>query len=453
MELDIDTFNRLSLGIMEKARCSPEEALRRLTSLSLHMECGEAIRHSLPLQAALLTAVNTGKRAFLGGISVNMPHDVSCLLPWPGKKGLNEIVVELGASISATTKTASLTLTFGLSASIDNDRLQVACNDWQAAVLTNNEQFPFDLGGTIPTAGIFAGALAVCLAFLKSSGIQLAAADRSVGLSLWRPDLPWLDGQAVGPIVMFLPKKFWLLGLGHLGQSYLWNIGLLPYQNPSDLTILLQDDDKIVPANWSAGLLTELNDKGEHKTRLCSRWLEARKFATLISERRFGEFTRRMDEEPYLALCGFDSSDSRLLLEKAGFDLILEAGLGGNLGSFDRVSLHTFPSAAQSPEQIWPRSSGQDSEINPAIYEFLKGMSDEVCGILPLTIAGKAISASFVGACTGALVIAETIRGLNGGIRYDKVSLQLRDLLSIHAIIHKNGPYSLELARNGFTCQ
>lgn len=450
MELDIDTFNRLSLSIMEKSHCGPEEALQQLASLSLHLECGETIRSSLPLQAALLTAVNTGKRAFLGGISVDLPLEVATLLPWPGKKTLNEIVTELGGSFSSKGEGASFGLTFGLAASIDNNRLQVICNDWQAGILNDNALSHFDLAGTVPTAGIFAGGLGVCFAFLKCSGIQMAVADQSVGLSLWRPDLPWLDEQAVGPAVTLLPKRFWLLGLGHLGQAYLWNIGLLPFLDPSEATILLQDDDKMTPANWSAGLLTRNNEKREQKTRLCSRWLERRGFTTLITERRFDEFTHRINEEPYLALCGFDSLDSRLPLEKAGFDLILEAGLGGNLASFDRISLHTFPGAAQTPEQIWQPSESHGQEINPAIYELVKDLTDDICGILPMTLAGKAISASFVGACTGALIVVESIRGLHGGIRYDKITLQLRDLFGIRSIPNQLGKYGVELSRNGF---
>lgn len=81
MKLNADTFNRLSLGIIEKERCSPDQAIRKLESLRLNLVCNENIRTSLPLQAALLTAVNTGKRAFLGGIHLIMPEAVKSLLP------------------------------------------------------------------------------------------------------------------------------------------------------------------------------------------------------------------------------------------------------------------------------------------------------------------------------------------------------------------------------------
>jgi hypothetical protein len=450
MEINIDSFNRLSLGIMEKESCRPDEALSKLESLSLNLVCNIVVESSVPMQAALLTAVNTGKRAFLGGVYVQMPKNVKALISWPSDKSLNEIIVDLGGILIDNVDENNFSLTFGFPASIDENRAQVVCNNWQAGILSNNETCNFEFNGTIPTAGIFAGSFGVVSAFLKMSGIKIAAADQSAGISLWRPDLDWLDGKASGPAISILPKRFWMMGLGHLGQAYLWNIGLLPYSNPHEAIVLLQDYDKLVAGNWSAGLLSEVSDSGKYKTRICSEWLEKRGFQTIISERPFDESTKRCGEEPFLALCGFDSSSSRMSLENAGFDLIIESGIGGKLGTFDIVALHTFPESSRSPFDIWGQQENENNELNETIYELIKDMTDEICGILPLTIAGKAVSASFVGACTGALVIAEALRGLNGGIRYEKINIQLRDITSSSAVKHHKGTYLQELARNGF---
>lgn len=251
--------------------------------------------------------------------------------------------------------------------------------------------------------------------------MEIAAGDRSTGLSLWRPDLNWLDPLATGPQAALLPKKYWVLGLGHLGQAYLWNISLLPYTDPNQVLILLQDSDRIVKANWSAGLLTFKKSLGHYKTRWCSRWLEQRGFRTLLTERRFDDATRRAAEEPFVALCGFDTAASRLPLQDAGFDLIVEAGLGGNLAMFDRATLHTFPNAQRSPKEIWGAPDQEDAEANPIILSILRNQLKDPCGIVPITIARKAVSASFVGACTGALAISEILRGLHDGTRYEKI--------------------------------
>jgi hypothetical protein len=193
-----------------------------------------------------------------------------------------------------------------------------------------------------------------------------------------------------------------------------------------------------------------MSDGGKFKTRVCSRWLEDRGFNTLVTERLFDENTKRQEEEPFLALCGFDSAAGRLPLETAGFDLIVEAGLGGDLAGFDKLSMHSFPNAFQSPLEIWGQEREAGLEVNPVVYDLLKEITKEDCGIVPLTIAGKAVSASFVGACTGALGISELLRGLHGGLRYDKISLHLRDLSNRQAFMNSKGVYTVELARNGF---
>jgi hypothetical protein len=449
MEMNVNSFNRLSLGLMEKEQCSPQQAIDKLRLLEINLICGDQIKRSLPLQAALLTAVNTAKRAFLGGVNVQLPPATECLVPWPGKRYLNDIVTELGGAIVRHRTYEKPSLMFGLEANIDNNEMQVVCNDWQAGILVEGSS-TFESTGTIPTGGIFAGAFAVGLSFLKASGVTISACDSAQGISLWRPDLNWLSEEAKGPAVTILPAKYWMLGLGHLGQAYLWNIGLLPYKNDDKPTIVLQDIDKIVAANWSAGLLSEIGKVDIYKTRVCSEWLSQRRFETIICERRFDEHTKRIQEEPFVALCGFDSAKSRLQLENAGFDLVVEAGLGSRISTFDIISLHTFPNGSNTPDQIWGADDSVQ-EINEVIYNILKSMdTNEVCGIIPLTIAGKTLSASFVGACTGALVIAELIRGLHNGRRYDKLSLQLRDIEGIKSSINSNCNYTIEQGRNGY---
>jgi hypothetical protein len=450
--LDPTRFNRLSLGLIEKHGFSPHDALTRLESLSLNLDAGMEIARSLALQAALLTAVNTAKRAFLGEVCVRIPANTPLLLPWRGQClfTLNEAVTETGGRVVEYFDNAGFTLTFGKPGSIDHNQARVVCNNWQAGFLVEGEQDPLSRGSDLPTAGIFAGAFAVFLAFLRSSGIDMTACDHSEGISLWRPDLDWRSSEACGPQLSLLPLKYWLLGLGHLGQAYLWNIALLPYPLPAEIRFLLQDDDLLEPANWSAGLLTEKGDSHLHKTRHCARWLEERGFSTQIIERRFDQHTIRTEEEPRLALCGFDNAASRALLEDAGFDLALEAGLGNDLSTFDLISFHSFPDATKTARTIWSDDGLAESMVNQRVLEALKQVDEDACGIIPLTIAGKSISASFVGACAAALVVAESLRALHGGLHYDKVSLHLRNLSGKIAVIHKGGAYSSELARNGF---
>src|SRR5205823_9820509 len=115
----------------------------------------------------------------------------------------------------------------------------------------------------------------------------------------------------------------------------------------------LQDYDESEPANLSAGLLCEDINIGEMKTRIASQWLENRGFKTRIIERPFDEKTRCGFDEPRIALCGFDNPESRGQLESAGYDLIVDAALGGDVNRFDRIVIRTFPDASEKASDIY----------------------------------------------------------------------------------------------------
>ena len=76
-----DTLNRLAKAIMVKHNVGYEEACAILGKMRLRLICDSSITRSVAMQAALLTAINTGKRAFHGGVFVSMPKHVPCLLP------------------------------------------------------------------------------------------------------------------------------------------------------------------------------------------------------------------------------------------------------------------------------------------------------------------------------------------------------------------------------------
>jgi hypothetical protein len=416
MELSADTVNRSSLILVEKDGLSLEQAMEQLRTFRIQLECGDAIRQSIPLQAALLTAVNAGNRAFLGGVYINMPENVQCLLPWESGYTLNQIVAQLGGEAISTLSADLLTLTFGVPGDTRRSKVEVVATDWQGGIFVNGESLPQAPIYNLPLGGIYAGGLAVALAFLKTSKIHPMAVDKSVGLSLWRPDLIWLTDGAEGPANATLPSGLWILGLGHLGQAYLWAIGLLPYTTPSAVEIMLQDYDKVVDANLSAGLLCTKDDSGRYKSRVCTDWLEKRGIRPRITDRVFDVRTKCGEKEPNVALCGFDNALARTFLEKANFEFIVEAGLGNSVDDFDKVIIHIFPSYYHTAENEW-RNEPEAPQVKARVLNAIKDEKKE-CGILEYTIAGKSASASFV--------LAELIKGLNGGLRTDLFVNQLR---------------------------
>jgi hypothetical protein len=225
-------------------------------------------------------------------------------------------------------------------------------------------------------------------------------------------------------------------------------LGLLPYPRAKPATVFLQDFDRVVAANWNAGLLCDERAPGQYKTRLCGSWLEARGFGTRIVERPFDELTKRGGEEPFIALCGFDKLKSRSLLEGAGFDLIVECGLGGDTENFDDVVLHTFPAASQTAAEIF--GGGAAGGGRQGAGSLAKAFGDlKDCGILLATLEGKAISSSFVGAYAGALVVGELLRGLHGGVRCELIKAHLRSN-DLHGVVLLNEAYQNRFARSGY---
>jgi hypothetical protein len=443
----VDELNRLAKAVMQRHGVPYAKALEILNGLRLHLICPDAAIRRPQYQAALLTAVNAGKRAFLGGVSVKVSADISCSLPaWQGMS-LAHVVQELGATLTVVREPANKTIWIGFTDETELDDLVLVADGWRGGFVTAGSPQPLPEGDGFALGGVFAAGLVVARAFIDVVGLEIGVCDESFGLSLWRPDLPWTDPEANGPPLARLPEKLWLLGLGHLGQAYLWMLGLLPFSASAVPMVFLHDYDRITSGNWGAGLLCEQRTVGDRKTRTCARWAERRGFQTTLIERPFDNLTRVGTSEPRIALCGFDSALGRRGLESAGFDLVVECGLGSSVHYFDRMVLHTFPDASKHPQEIWPEVTTTDlADFDPRLFgaEFTEGK----CGILAENLARKPISASFVGVTAAALVVAELLRGLHGGQRYELLHLHLRSDHSFRAV-PKAEIYQLRHAING----
>ena len=119
-------------------------------------------------------------------------------------------------------------------------------------------------------SGVLAAALAVAEVFFSFAEISLEACRRPVALSLWRPDLDANDPAALGVPVQFLPGDMWVLGLGHLGNAYLWSIATLPYVDSGAVELFLDDFDRVVAENTDTGILFSGAHVGRYKTRTCA---------------------------------------------------------------------------------------------------------------------------------------------------------------------------------------
>ena len=411
-----DQINRLGKLFMDTGEAqTPDDAERILQAYRLGIRAGPKIAASPTMQASLLTAVNTGRRCFLGGVEVSGCLDVPLRIPWPRRITLTEAVIELkGRPVDVVTPDIPQIL-IGDVPSLDDAPafcVRTTFDGWCGGVFPVNDTQDLAQEQEFTPSGVLAGALGVSEAFQFVHGNNAYAGRRAVGLSLWKPELSeaWLECE-VGPRLLVLPSKAWLIGLGHLGQAYLWTLGLLPYAHPDQVELVLQDIDKLVKANDSTSLLTNPDMVGLKKTRAMADWCEALGYQTRIVERKFANNFHLEDDEPFVALCGVDNILARADLEDVGFKRVLEAGLGAGSNDYLCFQTHSFPASHPAHER-WGKAS-VDNNSNELLlqlpaYRALAARGFERCGLTQL--AGRSVGASFVGAVTSSLMIAQLLK-------------------------------------------
>ena len=380
-------------------------------------------------QAALLTTVALARRVFLGGVTVIGPIDAPLILAMPFGHTLGDAVQALGATLGDTDReTPTIVIGGGVRERRSGFCVRTAAAGWRGGILPVHSQLQPDGEGAMPLSGMLAAGLAVNEAFLFLNGGMPAAGRRALGLSLWRPDreVDWLQSDQSEPALTYLPSRLWLIGLGHLGQAYLWGLGLLPFQEPADVVLVLQDIDVITESTESTSILTDSSMIGQKKTRAMAAWAERRGFATVLHERMFAADFKRQAEEPAVALCGLDNAAGRRALDQVGFNFIVEAGLGRGHRDFRTMRLHVLP-GRRAAADIWKRTSeGEKVEDRPAYAKLVEDAVLDRCGMTLL--ASKAVGAPFVGSIAATLALSEVLRLLHGGPVYQLIDVDLLGL-------------------------
>ena len=423
---------------------SIEEAQRIFGGYRLQIHIGDDVATSPTLQAALLTAVNTGRRCFLGGVTVIGNTGVDLLIPWRRCRTLNEAILDLQGKISDVFDNSSPQILIGGTDStipLNEFAVRATFDGWRGGVVPMEDNIRLGERQQFTPAGVLAGSLAVSEAFQFVRGRNALAGHRSVGLSLWQPDSKavWLDEKDSGPALEILSSRLWLIGLGHLGQAYLWTLGFLPYADASEVSLVLHDFDTLVAANDSTSPLTNKEIVGRKKTRAIADWCEERGFRTSIVERPFAPNFKIDGDDPRVALCGVDNEAARAALEDVGFVRIIEAGLGKGAEEYLAFQLHSFP-AGKTARQIWGGSGAAVPDAAPALekhaYQALAAEGLDKCGLTLL--ANRSVGASFVGTFTSTLIVAELLRITMGERGYEVIDGTLRSLENRNVFVAQN---------------
>ena len=433
--LSSDELHRTTKLELDEGRArTVDEAQEIMAGYVLQIDVGVGVSESETRQAMLLTAVNTAVRAFLGGVRVCLREHGRMGVAWADGMDMATAVESYGGEIVESLDRDHPTLVVGdvKVQSVGSFVLHITWEGWSGGVV---EETKDRLAESVefPLAGMLAASLGVSEAFQNLRG-NAVAGRRSTGLSLWEPRCNWRDEAAYGERCRYLPKRLWLIGLGHLGQAYAWALGFLPYEDRSAVDLLLQDFDRIVKANGSTGMLSDDSLVGHKKTRVVCGRLEALGFNTTITERHFDSATRRSVDEPKAALVGVDDPAPRRLLEGAGFDLIVDAGLGGGPRNYLDILIHSFPSGIEAANAWVERAVPYTSSFvdQPAYQDFHRRLrrtteltDDEIrCGIIE--VAGRSVGAAFVGCVAATFVLSEVLRSLVGRPRIEVLGVTLR---------------------------
>jgi hypothetical protein len=445
-----ETLHRLVKQAIDSGEAaSVEEAHALFAKYKLRLEIDAQWAREPHQQAVLLTAIALARRVFLGGVDVVGELDVPLLTPARPEARLAGAVAALGGRMVDATAAGTIPVIWigPRQARRAGFAVRTVVAGWRGGIVPLDSDIDLHGGEIMPLSAMLAAGLAVNEAFLHASGKMAAAGRRAVGMSLWQPDATtdWLRPQADGPSLRYLPSKLWLIGLGHLGQAYLWGLSLLPYDRGESLALVLQDVDRISPSSESTSVLSNYSDVGVRKTRAMAAWAEARGFNATVVERLFAADFRRQPDEPSVALCGLDNALGRQALDQVGFDLIVEAGLGRGHQDFRRIRLHTLPGRRGAAE-LWPiRPAGESAQTQPA-YSRLRddGVLDR-CGMTVL--AGKAVGAPFVGAVAASLALAEVLRLLHGSGVHQVIDI---DLLALDQRVACLNPCDFSAFNPGF---
>ncbi len=394
----------------------------RLERASIEISCGDASATHWG-QAALLTLARCGVRMFRGGVFLVSPLSDEAIVGNRRGLPLGRILEDLGCRLERAPEHAGR-IHVGVAADTDSHSLRCWADGWSGVVSPKDAVDVTCEGNEL--GGVIAGAMAASELFRSLVLGDVRAGKRRQSVSALYPQSKVESEKA--PIPMdYLPSSLWLLGLGNLGQATLWTLSLLPYSDPTGVTLLLQDPDISGPENLDTQILTTHAWVGQKKARASARFAEERGFATAISEQRFSAATHRSEHEPGLLLCGLDNLETRRVAAQteAGFDLVIDAGLGGSAAEVFDIRIHSFP-GARTPEEAWPPQTAMANRPLPASLQSLvdEGRLDR-CGAL--SIAGKSMGVPSTAVVAAAIQVGQACRAIATSEYCDLIDLNLHD--------------------------
>ena len=390
---------RIAKILVDRESISFDEAQARLRGLTLEIVV-DTHAVSSAAHAAILTAVLVGSRTFVGGVRVvgEVDEPLNSALPLNAST-IAEACIQAGARVFEGVPSRRV-LVGNRRPSPHGWSVSPWWNGWVAGVAPSPDA-RCDSGRN-PLTGIAAGALAVAAAFEAERGNPDCV--MSV-IDLW-PAAPGVAGPDFDDV--FLPGAVWIIGLGNLGQALLWSLTSLPYRDPADVSLVLQDHDVVSEENWGTSVLVNKESYGVPKTRIAEQWALDKGFRVRRIDRRLLAHDRLEDGDPRLALSGVDKVQPRRQMANVGFDCIVDSGLGRTSSDFDRYRVTVFDQTRRIDKHF---ADQNDEPVDLAIPEgdAYQRLQAEIGRCGTAEIGGASVAVPYVSAVAASVAISRAI--------------------------------------------
>ena len=410
MKLNFEDVDRHIIALMASKSILFEEASQLLNGSKLVLVANEKLMSSFSLQIAYVTCYNIGNRIFKGGIKCILPENTPNLLKMKGET-FNDVLsslFEINSNINVSDRTPRLL--FGKVSQSENE-VEIICSGWQGGLnFFKSEQYTLDnKPTTIPLGALLASSYGLFWAFDFTFDLTNNLQNESFGYSLWDNSLDynWNECVGEGPNNVKFPPKIWIVGLGHLGQAYLWT--LLHLKN--DFEVLLQDFDKLGVENLGSQILSFEKQIDKYKTRICADFLDNAGIYNKILEKRF-VFSDQKDNslmDYQVLLTGLDSASTRSIIDPSRFKICLDGATNGKLENFDSFTFRNLNLIKKKPNEIWSSVEEKAEMLHKNLFNLVSEKGG--CGVL----TNFGISTPFVGLFGACILVSELLKSINEG--------------------------------------
>lgn len=255
--------------------------------------------------------------------------------------------------------------------------------------------------------------------FAMAGYLSYAALAHTVGLPSFRWDdrVPILDLPLTGNLDLSrLQTSLSILGLGHLGNAYLALLFFIMRQSSSKPQMILIDKDRIQPSNRTTHILMPEDQswvgrpKVEVLTKLTESW--GLKTTPLRADLNWG-WTAPLHSQ--YALVGFDNFTARRVVAAAGYDWLVESGIGT---SFERprITWHSLQPDNALAKQLFGKEPAKSVEQNFEDTSFIHKLKTVDAGCGWIIYKGIEAAAPSMGLVAAAYAWCELQVVLLGGI-------------------------------------